>query len=91
MAKTKKTVVIKTKKWCRDAYKNDNGSCCALGFAGKALHNNAEYYASHSLTDLKNQRLNSEIIEANDELRGEERRKKLEYLFKSAGLKLQFV
>lgn len=90
MAKKKKTVVINTKKWCRDAYKNKHGSCCALGFAGKSLHNNPEYFASTCLYDLEGNEIDVAITTANDDLRGQERRNKLKELFKSAGLKLLF-
>lgn len=84
----KKTVVIKTKKWCRQSFRNENGCCCALGFAGKQLHDDYEYF-NLSRKEINNN-IVKKIIEANDDLRGQERRTELKKLFKKAGLRLLF-
>ena len=52
MKKSKsKTVVIHTKKWCRGNWINTNGSCCALGFAGKQLYDNPLYFEGNALSN----------------------------------------
>lgn len=83
----RKTITIFTKEWCRNTVRNEYGHCCALGFAGKQLYGNACYFRDgmHELTDD-----DSDITEANDSLRGQERRKELRRLFKEAGYRLVF-
>ena len=80
-----KTITIKVKNWCRGEYRNKHGHCCAMGFAGKQLHNDPFYFETESFYNLE-----QKIIDANDGLYSKQRRKTLKDLFKKAGYKLLF-
>lgn len=84
----RKTITIPVKKWCRHNFENENGNCCALGWAGKQLYDNsnAVFNRYTPLLAFRNQ-----IINANDHLWGKERRTELRKLFKAAGYKLRFI
>lgn len=93
-----KNLIIKTKAWTRGEYCNEYGHCCAVGFLAKdylkkkgvkrplmtQIDREAECIYRHHIN------LMTDIIKANDYLKGKERRTKLRELFKKNGYRLIF-